>query len=164
MSNPYNRWSDALKYFHDHFRHSIADIAGSLRLSASSNPAQPPVLSLEQLKALHRNILELTRGLTMHHTIEDRTCFPVLCKKIPEFGELSEQHHQLEEMIAQLTDLARLPMDKNTDLSSHTAQLQSGMTQLQLLALPHMAAEEELTLPAKTRLLFTEREMSSLFG
>ncbi|MEW5312013.1 MAG: hypothetical protein WDW38_003677 [Sanguina aurantia] len=67
-------------------------------------------------------------------------------------------------MIAQLTDLARLPMDKNTDLSSHTAQLQSGMTQLQLLALPHMAAEEELTLPAKTRLLFTEREMSSLFG
>lgn len=164
MSNPYDRWSFALKHFHEHFRRSIGDVAGRLSTSASSKQAQPPVLDIQQLNALHRNILELMRGLTMHHTIEDQSCFPVLSRKIPEFLELGKQHHQLEEIIAQLTVLARLPMDKNTDLSSHVVQLQEGMTQLQLLVLPHMATEEELTLPAKTRLLFTEREMSSLFG
>lgn len=164
MSDPYHRWSDTLKYFHDHIRYSIGDIARSLGISASTEPGQPPVLKLEQLKALHRTILELMERLTLHHTIEDQSCFPILGKKIPEVEQLSKQHHQLEDSITQLTALARLTVDKAADFSSHVEKLQGAVTQLRLLVLPHMAAEEELTLPAKTRLLFTEMEMACLVG
>lgn len=169
MSNPYDRWSDTLKYAHDHIRHAIGDIAQRLQatqlgISCSDKPPESPQLTLQQLEALHRTILEVMRDLTMHHTLEDQRCFPLLSKKIPEFKELGEQHHLLETIIAQLTGLARLPVDNATDLSGHVLNLQESVIHLQLLALPHMEAEQELTLPDKTRLLFTEQEMGRLLG
>lgn len=153
-----------LKYAHDHIRHAIGNIAQRLGMSSSDTPAESLQLTIQQLEALHRTILEVMSDFTMHRTLEDQICFPILSKKIPEFMELGEQHHQLGTIIAQLTGFASQPVNKATDLSGHVLKLQECVIQLQLLALPHMAAEQELTLPDKTRLLFTELEMGRLLG
>ncbi|KZT51894.1 hypothetical protein CALCODRAFT_502976 [Calocera cornea HHB12733] len=77
----WNQFSTTMQHFHDHFRMSFDELyetADRKRLGPS-------------LFAFFRQAMDLVRQLEMHHSIEEAHIFPILQKKMPNFGK-DEKH------------------------------------------------------------------------
>ncbi|KAH9892499.1 hypothetical protein C8Q73DRAFT_698298 [Cubamyces lactineus] len=95
----WNRLAEAMTYFHNHFKHefnAIYELAdGSFAKRGMSLPMYLRLAS------------QLARGLTTHHTIEERYIFPILAKRMTSFKDDEVHlksheaiHHGLDELTA----------------------------------------------------------------
>ncbi|KZO90103.1 hypothetical protein CALVIDRAFT_569366 [Calocera viscosa TUFC12733] len=73
----WNQLSNTMQQFHNHFRMSFDD----LYETADRKRVGPSLL------AFFREAMDLVRYLEMHHTIEEVHIFPILQKKMPNFGK-----------------------------------------------------------------------------
>ncbi|KAK4232175.1 hypothetical protein QBC38DRAFT_533163 [Podospora fimiseda] len=103
----YNRLADQMKYFHDHF----IQIHSTLYNACLANK-RPANMSLKQF--LDEG-LRLIRYLEAHHSIEETHLYPLLARKMPQFGkknkkdccELLKQHKEIHEGMDKLEGYLR---------------------------------------------------------
>ncbi|KAJ5300340.1 uncharacterized protein N7443_005342 [Penicillium atrosanguineum] len=87
----YNRLSEQMDAFHNHFRMTW----NQLYDACTSTGKRPSGLSARQMIMMG---LQFCSQLDFHHSIEEQHIFPVLAKKMPEFRkelELLTQHKQI---------------------------------------------------------------------
>ncbi|KAJ5201365.1 uncharacterized protein N7498_006028 [Penicillium cinerascens] len=87
----YNRLSEQMDAFHNHFRMTW----NQLYDACTSTGKRPGGLSARQMIMMG---LQFCSQLDFHHSIEEQHIFPVLAKKMPEFRkelELLTQHKQI---------------------------------------------------------------------
>ncbi|KAJ5580325.1 uncharacterized protein N7459_006310 [Penicillium hispanicum] len=87
----YNRMSEQMDAFHNHFRLSWNQLWDSCTAAGK----RPGGLSARQMIMMG---LQFCSQLDFHHSIEEQHIFPILAKKMPEFRkelELLRQHKQI---------------------------------------------------------------------
>ncbi|KAI0743520.1 hypothetical protein C8Q80DRAFT_1181703 [Daedaleopsis nitida] len=108
----WNRLSESMTYFHDHFKqefnalYELAD--GSFTKRGMSLPMYL------------RLATQLAKGLTVHHTIEERHIFPVLAKRMPMFQDNDvhlKSHEGIHHGVDELTKKVRKWFDEPSTYS-----------------------------------------------
>ncbi|KAJ5698055.1 hypothetical protein N7462_000060 [Penicillium macrosclerotiorum] len=87
----YNRLSEQMDAFHNHFRLTWNELLGA----CSSEGKRSKGMSARQMIMMG---LQFCSQLDFHHSIEEQHIFPVLAKKMPEFRkelELLKQHKKI---------------------------------------------------------------------
>ncbi|KAH8821546.1 hypothetical protein F5884DRAFT_659507 [Xylogone sp. PMI_703] len=110
----YNRMSENMEYFHNHYRHSW-----NLVYKSCVNNARPANLSLRQFI---NTGLQFVSSLSMHHAIEEQHVFPMLARKMPEFqagknrAELLRQHDAIHKGMDGFEEYLMKCMRRETEL------------------------------------------------
>jgi len=107
----YNRMSEHMDYFHNHFRQTWNEL-----YKACETSKRAPGVSLRQFISQG---LQFCSHLSMHHGIEEQHIFPVLAKKMPEFRqelELLTQHKQIHAGMDQLEEYLHKCRSGETEL------------------------------------------------
>ncbi|KAI8993100.1 hypothetical protein BD414DRAFT_412745 [Trametes punicea] len=108
----WNRLAETMAYFHDHFRHefnAVYELAdGSFGKRGMS------------LQMYLRLAAQLAKGLTAHHTIEERYLFPILAKHMASFKDDEVHlksheaiHHGLDDLTALIRKWSEEPATYN---------------------------------------------------
>ncbi|KAI0769706.1 hypothetical protein BD413DRAFT_627612 [Trametes elegans] len=103
----WNRLADAMTHFHDHFKHECT----STEVLADGSFAKRGM----SLPAYLRMTSQLARGLTVHHTIEERYIFPILGKRMAMFSDNEvhlKSHEAIHHGLDDLTALLRKWLDE----------------------------------------------------
>ncbi|KAK3301647.1 uncharacterized protein B0T15DRAFT_544255 [Chaetomium strumarium] len=123
----YNRLSEKMDYFHEHFRQMYSTLH-----TACVTKRRPAGMTLKQFID---EGLNLTRYLESHHTIEETYLYPILARKMPEFQassppgalkkgkegrqedcELIRQHRLIHEGMDEMADYLRQCKSKECEL------------------------------------------------
>ncbi|TFK86624.1 hypothetical protein K466DRAFT_587073 [Polyporus arcularius HHB13444] len=103
----WNRLSEGMSYFHNHFKHefnALYELAdGSFTKRGMSLPAYL------------RMATQLAKGLTVHHTIEERHIFPILAKRMEMFQDNEvhlKSHEAIHHGVDELTKRVRKWLDE----------------------------------------------------
>ncbi|ETN41832.1 uncharacterized protein HMPREF1541_03769 [Cyphellophora europaea CBS 101466] len=114
----YNRLAVMMEAYHNHFRHTW-----SMLYKAASSGSRPAGLSIRQY--LNAG-LQLSRQLTMHHTIEEQYVFPELATRMPIFGDhdqLINQHHEIHEGLVRMEDYLKACLHGDKELRMEELKL-----------------------------------------
>ncbi|KAH9858809.1 hypothetical protein C2E23DRAFT_800209 [Lenzites betulinus] len=105
----WNRLADSMTYFHDHFKHEFAAVYELADGSFAKRGMSLPMYL--------RMAAQLAKGLTVHHTIEERFIFPVLGKRMQMFKDDDvhlKSHEAIHHGLDDLTALIRKYLDDPT--------------------------------------------------
>ncbi|KAL1939892.1 hypothetical protein VTO73DRAFT_9592 [Trametes versicolor] len=108
----WNRLAESMTYFHDHFKHEYDAV---YRLADGSFAKQGM-----SLPAYLRMAAQLAKGLTVHHTIEERYIFPILGKRMQHFADDElhlKSHEAIHHGIDDMTRLVRKWLDEPSTYS-----------------------------------------------
>ncbi|KAL3297619.1 Protein bfr2 [Colletotrichum asianum] len=150
----YNRLSNMMQTFHNHFRRTWK------RLQDSTLPPVdgPPKMTDDQIV---REGLFFCYRLTNHHNIEERSLFPMLAQKMPEFrGDnalLLEQHREIHHGLEDLQQYLEKCRSRKTKLD--LAILRSKMEPWGHVLLLHLDLEVEMLGAENMRKYWTREEM-----
>ncbi|KAI0745139.1 hypothetical protein C8Q76DRAFT_607411 [Earliella scabrosa] len=103
----WNRLSDSMSYFHDHFKHEFNALYEMADGSYSKRGMSLPMYL--------RLATQLAKGLTVHHTIEERHFFPILAKRMPMFQDNDvhlKSHEAIHHGVDELTKNVRKWFDE----------------------------------------------------
>ncbi|UZJ54558.1 hypothetical protein CBS101457_003878 [Exobasidium rhododendri] len=84
VRDPYDRLLQGMIPFHNHFRHTHAQIMRAIPTSQAATRSD--------LQTIFQHSLSLCRSLEMHHSIEEAYIFPLLAIKMPDFGTTNPVH------------------------------------------------------------------------
>ncbi|KAM0748891.1 hypothetical protein T439DRAFT_327401 [Meredithblackwellia eburnea MCA 4105] len=105
----WNRMATRMDGFHSYFRATFQ------QMWEMSDKFEKAGFSLREFMEFCE---EFERHLSMHHGIEERHVFPILAKKLPEFGEEHpEEHEEIHKGIDRLTAYIKKVKSKPSDYS-----------------------------------------------
>ncbi|KAH9929509.1 uncharacterized protein BXZ73DRAFT_102040 [Epithele typhae] len=103
----WNRLSDGMSYFHDHFKHEFNALYEMADGSFTKRGLSLPMYL--------RMATSLCKSLTVHHTIEERHIFPFLAKRMTSFQDDEvhlKSHEGIHHGVDALTKLVRRYLDE----------------------------------------------------
>ncbi|SNX83176.1 uncharacterized protein MEPE_01882 [Melanopsichium pennsylvanicum] len=172
-SDPWDCLYNGMLPFHENFRHTISQISALLTtLSPTSNSKSKP----QNLANLVYLSSTLCHHLEIHHTIEERFVFPILAKKLPQFGN-SSQHtnehvqmhealHKLEAYVDEITKAlkgGKLKKPQDVDEAFDYGKMSKLVEDVEKVLLPHLEAEEaSLRAPVVKQAGFQLNEIKNL--
>jgi hemerythrin-like domain-containing protein len=130
--DPYNQVLETMVFFHSLLRRKWADISKGL---SSGNP---------NAKQLIPAILDFCHHLDLHHRIEERSWFPLLAKRLPQFkrtGAHVAEHAVMHTALSELQGYAAAVEAKDEAFSKTRAQALAKTLEDALF--PHLQEEEE---------------------
>ena len=137
--------------FHENFRHTISQISALLTTLSPSSPSKTKLNNLANLLYLSA---ALCHHLETHHTIEERYIFPILAKKLPQFGHSSQHTNEHQQMHKAIHNLERYVEEVSKNLRAGKvkageldevydhAKMVKLVDELKVVLLPHLEAEE----------------------
>ncbi|SAM80691.1 uncharacterized protein UBRO_02530 [Ustilago bromivora] len=149
--DPWDSLYNGMLPFHEHFRHTLSQIT---TLLSTVSPTSPSKSKLSNLANLLYSCASLCQYLETHHTIEERYIFPVLAKKLPQFGHSSQhtkEHAQmhkaienLEKYVGEVSKALRSGKVREGELEEafDYAKIKKLVDGLRDMLLPHLEAEE----------------------
>jgi hypothetical protein len=122
--------------------------------------------TIADLHRLASNIHSFCRQLHGHHTIEDRSMFPPIARKM-DISHLEAHHEQLTQLLTEFENFSRrLKQLKNSDenISVVIVDATSIVDKVSKLVNEHERAEEQVIAPDNMKKLFTESEMKQFLN
>ncbi|KAK5653158.1 hypothetical protein OQA88_9257 [Cercophora sp. LCS_1] len=162
----YNRLAVQMDYFHEHFRHIWKTL-----YSACESGRRPAGMTLKQFID---EGLNLVRYLEAHHRIEETHLFPILARKMPQFGtaipsgkkkkkadcELLKQHEKIHEGMDLLEDYLRAC--KNKEVEFELGVLKEKMDSWGEVLMKHLDEEVETLGAENMRKYYTLEEVRAI--
>lgn len=152
--DPFSTLYETMLYFHKgHHQYLIS--------------MQQQCKKINNIKDLHRlasDIRGFCEGLHGHHTIEDRTLFPIIACKT-DISHLEAHHTQLAKLLAELDNFAKRlkqiqTLEEDNNIVTEATSL---IDQLSALVNEHERAEEKVIEPENMKKWFTATEMRDNF-
>jgi hemerythrin-like domain-containing protein len=117
---------------------------------------------------LHRlapDIHSFCRFLHTHHTIEDRSFFPIIARRT-DISHLEAHHKQLAQALIEFENCSKRLKELKTsdgDISTVINDVTSLVNKVSTLVNEHERAEEQVIAPDNMKKIFTENEMKHFF-